>query len=81
MTGLQSALNGKAATSHTHAVSDVTGLQNALDGKAASTHTHGMSDVTGLQEALDAKADADAVPSSCVAYRFTFQLQKGGEGA
>lgn len=35
-TDLQTALNGKAATSHTHAISDVTGLQTALDGKAAS---------------------------------------------
>ena len=71
VTGLQNALNGKAASSHTHAVSDVTGLQNALDGKASSTHTHAMTDVTGLQDALDAKADADAVPSSCVTYAET----------
>jgi len=32
--GLQTALDGKAALSHTHAISDVTGLQTALDGKA-----------------------------------------------
>ena len=51
------ALSGKAATSHSHAISDVTGLQTALDGKAASTHTHGISDVTGLQTALDNKLD------------------------
>ncbi len=54
--GLQTALDGKAATSHTHAISDVTGLQTALDGKAASSHTHAISDVTGLQTALDGKA-------------------------
>lgn len=71
VTGLQTALNGKAASSHTHAVSDVTGLQNSLDAKAALSHSHAMSDVTGLQDALDAKADADAVPSSCVAYADT----------
>ena len=29
----QTALDGKAATSHTHAIADVTGLQTALDGK------------------------------------------------
>jgi len=51
------ALSGKAAASHSHAISDVTGLQTALDGKAASTHTHGISDVTGLQTALDNKLD------------------------
>ena len=33
VTGLQSALGGKANSTHTHAISDVTGLQTALDGK------------------------------------------------
>jgi hypothetical protein len=36
ITGLQTALDGKAASSHTHAISNVTGLQTALDGKEAS---------------------------------------------
>jgi hypothetical protein len=57
-TGLQSALDGKAASSHTHAIADTTGLQSALDGKAASSHTHVISNVTGLQTALDGKAAA-----------------------
>lgn len=35
-TDLQTALNGKANTTHTHIISDVTGLQTALDGKQAS---------------------------------------------
>lgn len=78
VTGLQTALNGKAASSHTHAMSDVTGLQNALDGKAALSHSHAMSDVTGLQDALDAKADADSVPSSCVAYAETLPTASDG---
>lgn len=34
VTGLQDALNGKAASSHTHGMSDVTGLQDALNAKA-----------------------------------------------
>lgn len=54
--GLQTALDGKAATTHTHEISNVTGLQAALDGKAASSHTHSISNVTGLQSALDGKA-------------------------
>ena len=37
---LNTAISGKAATGHGHAISDVTDLQTALDGKAASTHTH-----------------------------------------
>lgn len=54
-TDLQSALNGKASTTHGHIIGDVTGLQTALDGKAASTHGHAITDVTGLQTALDGK--------------------------
>lgn len=57
-TATQTALDGKANTSHGHAIADVTGLQSALDGKAASSHTHSISNVTGLQDALDAKASA-----------------------
>jgi hypothetical protein len=33
---LQTALDGKAASSHSHVISDVTGLQTALDGKQAT---------------------------------------------
>ena len=53
---LNTAVNGKAEASHTHAISDVTGLSSALSGKAAASHTHAISDVTGLQTALDGKA-------------------------
>jgi hypothetical protein len=56
VTGLQTALDAKAAASHTHAIGDVTGLQTALDGKAATSHSHVIGDVTGLQTALDGKA-------------------------
>lgn len=56
VTGLQAALDGKAASSHTHAIANVTGLQTALDGKAASSHSHSIAQVTGLQTALDGKA-------------------------
>lgn len=37
---LETALSGKAATAHTHNVSDVTNLQTALDNKSDLTHTH-----------------------------------------
>ena len=37
ISGLQTALNAKANTSHTHVISDVTGLQTALDAKATTT--------------------------------------------
>ena len=35
--GLSTALSGKAASTHTHAINDVTGLQTALDGKASAS--------------------------------------------
>ena len=53
---IQTQLDGKAATSHSHVISDVTNLQSELDGKAASAHTHVIADVTGLQGELDGKA-------------------------
>jgi hypothetical protein len=37
VSGLQTALDGKAATSHTHSIANVTGLQAALDAKADLT--------------------------------------------
>ena len=42
-TATQTALNAKANTSHSHAISDVTGLQTALDAKAS------LSDILGQQ--------------------------------
>lgn len=46
-TATQTALNGKANTSHTHTTSQVTGLDTALAGKAATVHTH-TKDQVGL---------------------------------
>lgn len=37
ISGLQGQLDGKAASSHTHAIADVTGLQTALDAKASAS--------------------------------------------
>ena len=57
ITGLQAALDGKAASVHTHAISNVAGLQTALDGKASSSHTHEQSDIVGLATTLSSKTD------------------------
>lgn len=59
ITTLQSAVNGKANSVHTHQISDVADLQTALDGKSNTGHTHVISDVAGLQTALNGKADAN----------------------
>jgi len=58
VTGLQTALDGKAASAHSHAIEDVTGLSATLNDKAAAVHDHTIANVTGLQTALDGKATA-----------------------
>ena len=40
VSGLQTALNGKAPTVHSHVIADTTGLQLALNSKADVVHTH-----------------------------------------
>lgn len=56
ITGLMTALAGKASLSHSHDIADVGLLQEELDSKAAVSHTHAIANVTGLQTALDGKA-------------------------
>ncbi len=46
ITNLQTTLNGKANSTHTHTIANVTGLQTALNNKAESFHVH---DVLSLQ--------------------------------
>lgn len=50
---VQTQINGKANTSHTHAQSDITNLVSDLAGKASATHTHVIADTTGLQTELN----------------------------
>lgn len=56
--GVKSALDGKANSSHSHSQSEVDGLSTALAGKASSTHSHAISDVTDLQTTLNGKASS-----------------------
>jgi hypothetical protein len=56
VTGLQTALDGKAALVHGHDISNITDLQSTLDSKANTSHIHTISNITGLQTALDGKA-------------------------
>lgn len=80
-TATQTALDAKAAASHTHVIADVTGLQTALDGKqasgsyAATVHTHAIADVTGLQTALDGKAASSHTHTSAAITDFTAAVQ------
>ena len=52
---VKAALDGKAATGHTHTIANVTGLQGALDAKADGTHTHAdaTTSVSGFMSAAD----------------------------
>jgi hypothetical protein len=58
----------RAASSHSHDVSDVTDLQTTLDGKAASSHDHAIADVTDLQTTLNAKLDLSGGTMTGVLY-------------
>lgn len=69
VTGLTTALAGKADTEHSHNQADVSGLSDALAGKAnaththsdyaASSHTHTQGEITGLTAALSGKSDTN----------------------
>jgi hypothetical protein len=53
--GLQTALDGKAGTTHSHVIADVTNLQATLDNKANVSHTHvaaNISDSTATGRAV-----------------------------
>lgn len=54
VTGLQGALDSKAAINHSHAIADVTGLQGALDSKAAAGHTHTAAQISDFATAVGA---------------------------
>ena len=58
--GLQSALDGKAASSHNHnsVYYTETEVDTLLSSKAASSHTHTIANVTNLQSTLDGKASS-----------------------
>lgn len=45
---IQTQLNSKAASSHTHSIANITNLQTTLDGKAASSHTHKVANISDL---------------------------------
>lgn len=50
---LNTAISGKAASSHTHSISNITNLQTTLDGKAASSHDHGTNYVATTSQTLN----------------------------
>lgn len=61
---LETAVAGKAASSHSHSISNVTNLQSTLDGKAASSHTHTVSQISDLTATTTELNYMDGVTSS-----------------
>ena len=50
ISGLDTALGNKAASSHTHSIADVTGLQGALDAKATTSALNTLSTNVGATD-------------------------------
>lgn len=71
---------GAAASSHSHAISDVTNLQTTLNGKAASSHSHAIADVTDLQDELDGKAASSHNHAASNITSGTLGVARGGTG-
>ena len=57
--GLQTALDAKALSAHTHLQVDVTDLVDDLLNKSELSHTHSMSDVTLLSDEFDTKSNTN----------------------
>lgn len=69
VTGLQTALDGKASSSHTHAFSEITATPTTLAGygitdAASSSHTHAFSEITATPTTLAGYGITDAASSS-----------------
>lgn len=72
---LQAQINGKANSTHSHAIADTTGLQDALDAKAAGTHTHSIANVTNLQNALDGKVAGNVAITAGTKTKLTYDTK------
>lgn len=78
--GIQGQLDGKAATSHTHAQSEITGLVTALSGKAASVHTHVIADLTDITASATEVNILDGVIISTTELNYVDGVTSGIQG-
>ncbi|WP_082921149.1 hypothetical protein [Rhodococcus sp. HS-D2] len=69
VSGLQTALDGKAASGHTHTIANVSGLQTALDAKVASTLLGANNGVATLD--AGGKVNQSQLPSITITEVFT----------
>ena len=65
---VQTQLNGKASSGHTHTIAQISNLQSTLDGKAASSHTHTTAQVSGLGSAATKTISSMSNARDVVAY-------------
>lgn len=65
VSGLQAALDGKAAATHGHAIAEVTGLQSVLDGKAAAS---AIPTTESIQDLVAAMFQAGTHSNASIAY-------------
>ena len=61
---IQTQLNGKANTSHTHTIANITNLQTTLNGKANTLHTHSAAQISGLTANRALVSDSSGILSS-----------------
>lgn len=61
---IDTALTGKASSTHTHAQTDVTGLADALSGKASSTHTHSEYAASSHAHSYTDLSDKPTIPTT-----------------
>ncbi|MDH6282789.1 hypothetical protein [Prescottella agglutinans] len=78
VTGLQPALDGKAATSHTHPTSQITGLDTTLSGKAPVASPTFTGTVTAPTVKLTSGAAAGKVLTSSADGTASWQAASGG---
>lgn len=76
ITNLQSTLNSKSDTRHTHddRYYTETEMDSKLDNKANSTHAHNISDITGLSTSLDGKMSNDYSESTIESNFFAHKI-------
>lgn len=65
---IQTQINGKATSAHTHVIADTTGLQTALDGKIASSEKGAVNGVATL--GADQKIPASQIPAMAITETF-----------
>jgi hypothetical protein len=75
ITGLQSVLDGKSNTGHSHLWADITDKPSTF---TPSSHVHAIADITSLQTTLDGKLDKNHVSNNVYNYRSVFTIRFTG---